>query len=275
MPFLSLSTWSLHRNLGPLHWTKWDELNQTHVINVAPQPELTTLLELPAILAQKGFKAVEIGHFHIRDTSEAYLLQLKDAIAQAGIVFYTLLLDYGDISNSDSTRRTADIEWLKGWIDTASKAGAERVRIIGGQAEPSDEEALARSADALKLLCSYADSRGVKVVTENFQPLTSIAENCLALLEACGERLGLIADFGNFSEDNKFSQLAKIIRHSESIHAKAITDEQGIPDAEEFELCLNLVKAAKYAGPIVLIYDGPHDMWDGIERVKEIVIPYL
>jgi len=275
MPFLSVSTWSLHRNLGPLYWTKWDEAKQTHIINVEPQPELTTLLELPAILAEKGFKAVEIGHFHMSDTTDAYLLQLKEAIAQAGILFYTLLLDYGDISSSNDTRRIADIEWLKSWIDIAAKAGAERVRIIGGEGEPADQEALARSVDALKELSSYADSRGVRVVTENFRPLTSTAENCLALLEACGDKIGLIADFGNFSEDNKFSQLAKIIRRSESIHAKAITDEQGLPDSEELELCLNLVKSAKYAGPIVIIYDGPHDMWAGIERVKKLVLDYI
>lgn len=275
MRFLSLSTWSLHRILGPSHWTGWDEPTQTQTTIVSSQPELTTLLELPAILAQKGFRAVEIGHFHILDTSEEYLQQLRYAIDQAGIRFYALLLDYGDISSSDATRSIADIEWMKRWIDIASIAGAERVRIIGGQAEPTDKEALARSADALRQLCSYADSRGVKVVTENFRPLTSVAENCLALLEACGERLGLITDFGNFAGDNKLAELVKIIRHSESIHAKAITDDQGFPDAEEFQLCLNLVKAAGYEGPIVLIYDGPHDMWEGIERIKQLVIPYL
>src|SRR5665647_3769245 len=112
MRYLSLSTWSLHRNLGPLHWTKWDEDNQKQITVIDPQPELTTLLELPAILAEKGFKAIEIGHFHILDTSEAYLHQLRNAVFQAGIKFYTLLLDYGDISSGDPTRRTADIKWL-------------------------------------------------------------------------------------------------------------------------------------------------------------------
>lgn len=275
MSFLSVSTWSLHRNLGPLHWTNWDEIKQTHVTNVDPQPELTKLLELPAILAEKGFKAVEIGHFHMRDTSDEYLLQLKEAIKRAGIIFYTLLLDYGDISSSDDNRRIADIAWLKSWIEIAAKVGAERVRIIGGQSNPTNQEAIARSVDALKELSRYADARGVRVVTENFRPLTSTAENCLALLEACDEKIGLIADFGNLSGDNKLSQLAKIIPRSESIHAKAITDEQGLPDSEELQRCLNLVKTAEYAGPIVIIYDGPHDMWAGIERVKELVLDYL
>lgn len=275
MSFLSISTWSLHRNLGPIHWTRWDEQKQTQITLVDPQPDLITLLELPAELAQKGFAAIEIGHFHIRDTSEAYLHQLRDAIHNAGLRFYTLLIDYGDISNEVEVRRLSDITWIKSWIDIAATAGAERVRIIAGQAEPSNQAALTRSAEALQQLYEYANSRGVRVVTENFQPLTSTADNCLALLTACGEQLGLISDFGNFSGDTKFSELVRIISKSESIHAKAITDGDGHPDVEEFQLCMNLVKRAGYNGPIVLIYDGPHDMWEGIERVKQLVIPYL
>jgi sugar phosphate isomerase/epimerase len=275
MSFLSLTTWSMHRNLGPLHWTNWDEHKQTQITIVEPQPELYTLLELPAILAQNGFGAVEIGHFHFRDTSEDYLNKLSDSISEAGIRFYTLLIDYGDISSDDETRRLADIEWIKGWIEIASISGAERVRIIAGQAEPTNKEALKRSAESLQQLCNYADSHGVKVVTENFRPLTSIAENCLTLLAECGDQLGMISDFGNFSGESKFKELAQIIPKSESIHAKAITDVDGLPDIEEFQLCMNLVKRSGYDGPIVLVYDGPNDMWDGIERIKTLVEPYL
>jgi sugar phosphate isomerase/epimerase len=258
-----------------MHWTSWDEQNQTHSIKVEVQPELTSLLKLPALLAQKGFSALEIGHFHFPETSEAYLHKLKHSIYEAGIRFYTLLIDYGDISSGDETRRQADIAWIKVWIDIASTAGAERVRIIAGQAEPTDMEALARSAEALKLLSVYADSRGVKAITENFRPLTSVADNCLALLEACGDRLGLISDFGNFSGVNKYDDLTKTVSHSESIHAKAKTDENGFPDVKEFKQCLDIVKASGYEGPIVLVYDGPYDMWDGIDRIKDIVSPYL
>src|SRR4051794_10958477 len=104
MSFLSISTWSLHRNLGPINWTGWDEQKQTQVTIVDPQPELITLLALPAELAQRGFAAIEIGHFHFRDTSEAYLHQLREAIHNAGIRFYTLLIDYGDISSGNEVR---------------------------------------------------------------------------------------------------------------------------------------------------------------------------
>jgi sugar phosphate isomerase/epimerase len=274
MLYLSLSTWSLHRNLGPLRLTQWDEQTSTPMTRIEDQPEINTLLELPGILAHKGFSALEVCHFNFPDTSEAYLLQLKDAFQKANIRFYTLLIDYGDISSADERRRQADIAWIKGWIDIASLAGAERVRIIAGDGDPSAPEALQRSAEALALLSEYASKVNVKVITENFRMLASTANNCLALLDACGERLGLISDFGNFRGSNKYDELALILPLSEMVHAKAETSEDGFPNVHEFKQCMEAVKKAGYQGPITLIYDGPYDMWDGIDRVKQLVLPY-
>jgi sugar phosphate isomerase/epimerase len=275
MIYLSLTTWSLHRNLGPLHWTRWDEQKGEQLLDIQDQPETISLLELPEHLAAKGYSALEIGHFHIRDTSDAYLQKLRNAFEVAGIPFYTLLADYGDISSSDKARRSADIEWLKKWIDIASKAGAKRVRVIAGDADASDKEALQRSAEALRILCDYASLRNVRVITENFRPLSFTADNCITLLETCGDRLGLTSDFGNFKGDNKFEELSITVPRSESIHAKAITSDDGYPNAAEFKQCMDIVKKSGYQGPITIVYDGPNDLWEGIERVKALVEPYL
>jgi sugar phosphate isomerase/epimerase len=258
-----------------MYLTRWNEVSRAYTTRIENQPEITTLLELPAILAQQGFSALEVCHFHFPETSMAYLHKLKDSFREAGIRLYTLLVDYGDIANEDPFRRESDIKWIKGWIDIASQVGAERVRIIAGEADSTNQEALVRSAEGLRMLSEYADARGVRVITENFRPLTATAANCLTLLDEAGDRIGLTADFGNFSGEHKFNELALIVPRSESIHAKAITDENGFPDAAEFKQCMEIVKQSGYEGPIVLIYDGPHDMWDGINRVKELVLPYL
>jgi sugar phosphate isomerase/epimerase len=275
MPFLSLTSWSLHRNLGPLRWTRWDEIARTQITATQDQPELLSLLELPAVLAEKGFRSLEVCHFHFPNTNDAYLQGLKRSFKEAGLQFYSLLIEYGDISSSDDLRRQSDILWIKGWIDIAARVGAERVRVIAGDAEPMDQEALQRSVDALRELSSYAAAKGVRVVTENFHSLTSIADNCLALLEGCGELLGLTSDFGNFKGSEKYGELVKTIPRSESIHAKAQTNADGYPDEAEFIRCLEIAKQAGYEGPLTLVYDGPGDMWEGIERVRKLVTPYL
>ncbi|MDD9270412.1 sugar phosphate isomerase/epimerase family protein [Paenibacillus sp. GCM10023248] len=274
MPFLSLTSWSLHRLLGPLRWTRWDVALRTPYTDVQAQPEELTLMELPAKLADKGFASAEICHFHFPERTPAYLQNLKAAFEKAGLRFYTLLLEYGDISSEDVLRRATDIAWIKTWIDDAALAGAERVRVIAGDADPSDHQALARSAEALQELAQYAAAKGVRVVTENFHALTSEADNCVALLDACGDALGFTSDFGNFKGPGKFDALARTVPRSESIHAKAQSNAEGLPYSEEFIRCLDIVKAAGYEGPLTLVYDGPGDMWEGIERVRKLAAPY-
>lgn len=275
MPYLSLTTWSLHRNLGPLRWTRWNEEQGLPVTAEEEKPETISLLELPGELKRRGFSAMEVCHFHFPDTNESYLRELRSSIERAGMRFYTLLADYGDITNPDERRREADIAWLKGWIDVASAAGAERIRIIGGDADPNDHEAVALAAAQLQRLIAYAADKNVRIVTENFHPLTSTADNCLTLLDACDGKLGLTSDFGNFKGPGKMQELSRTVPRSESIHAKAVTDEKGMPDAEEFRSCLEIVKHCRYEGPITLVYDGPGDMWEGIDRIKALTAPYL
>ncbi|MCJ7843550.1 hypothetical protein MUB24_22275 [Lederbergia sp. NSJ-179] len=112
-------------------------------------------------------------------------------------------------------------------------------------------------------------------MTENFRTLSSTSENCLYIMNQSEGKIRLITDFGNMGGAEKYDELAKIIPYSDSIHAKPYYDAEGIPDEEEFRRCLNLLKQANYDGPIVIIYDGPGDMWEGIDRVRKIGKDYL
>lgn len=275
MAYLSVSTWSLHRELGPLHWNVWDDEEKQIRVQTENQPENIKLIDLPAMLRSKGFRAVEICHFHFQSTERDYLEQLRKTFEKENIEFHTLLIDYGDISNQDENRRHADIDFIKKWIEIASIAGAKRVRVIAGDAKAEDHEALVRSSDSLNKLAEFAHSYGVHVVTENFRALTSKVENCIYLAKHSNGKIGLITDFGNFGGDTKYEDLKKIIPYSDSVHAKANFNADGIPDEEEFRKCLDLLPKVNYSGPITLIYDAPGDMWAGIDRVRKVVEPYL
>lgn len=275
MPYLSVSTWSLHRHLGPLRWTQWDADNQTHVTQETPQPQEVALLDLPQVLAKRGYKAVDICHFHFPSTGAEYLRQLRQAFADAGIRFHTLLLDYGDLSTADDVRAQADMQLAGQWIDIASQAGAERIRLIAGDDDPSDEAALERAGRRLSELAAYAEERGVRAITENFHSLASTAANCIRLVDRCEGKLGLLTDFGNFKGAGKYDQIAAILPYSDSVHAKPHYDGDGRPDADEFRRCLDQLPKTGFDGAIALIYDGPGDMWSGLDRAREVVEPYL
>ncbi|RKN80424.1 sugar phosphate isomerase/epimerase family protein [Paenibacillus ginsengarvi] len=275
MSYLSVSTWSLHRLLGPLRWTVWNANAGTFETRIQEQPEIHTLLELPGEAAKRGYAAVEICHFHFPSTEEAYLSQLGEAFADAGVSLDTLLLDYGDLTSQEERRAAADLALAKRWIDVASACGAKQIRIVAGEALPTDEEALRRSAAALLELAAYGETCRVRVVTENFKPLTSTGSSASRLLELTEQRIGFITDFGNYKGETKYEDIALTTPHSVSVHAKAIFNERGVPDEAEFRQCLDAVLQTGFDGAYVLIYDGPGDMWEGLERVRRIVEPYL
>ncbi|MFC5530312.1 sugar phosphate isomerase/epimerase family protein [Cohnella yongneupensis] len=273
--YLSVSTWSLHRLLGPLRWTAWNADTGAHETHIDEQPQAHSLLELPPEAARRGYAAIEVCHFHFPRTDAAYLSELRAAFSAAGVRFDTLLLDYGDLTSADERRRAADLGFVRRWIDVASQCGARQIRVVAGEAPPTDEAAISRSAAALAELAEYSASRQVRVITENFKSLTSTASSCLKLLAQAGEAVGMITDFGNFHGDAKYAELAAIAPRSVSVHAKAAYDDAGLPDEPEFVRCLEAVKAARYEGAYVLIYDGPGDMWEGLERIKRLVLPYI
>lgn len=154
MSYLSLSTWSLHRLLGPLRWTAWDAAGERHIVNEQEQPESLTLLQLPAEAAKRGYEALEICHFHFPSTEPDYLLQLREAFQASGVRFDTLLLDYGDLTSNDANRLKADLTLMRAWIDAAAHSGAKQIRIVAGEREGSDKTALAQSARHLRELAA-------------------------------------------------------------------------------------------------------------------------
>jgi len=275
MSYLSISTWSLHRLLGPLRWTEWDASSKRHVTKLQDQPEELTLLELPAEAARRGYKALEVCHFHFPSTGSDYADKLRHAFESAGIAFDTLLLDYGDLTTTDTVRLEADMTYIRQWIDIAERAGARQIRVIAGDAAPTDEVALRQSAACLTGLADYAEKRGVRVVSENFRPLTSTGASCSQILQAASGKIGFITDFGNFGAPAKYEEFQAILPSSVSVHAKAHYDAEGMPDEAEFRLCLDAMRASGFDGAVVLIYDGPGAMWDGLERIRHIVKDYM
>ncbi|MFD0589575.1 sugar phosphate isomerase/epimerase family protein [Paenibacillus sp. GCM10027627] len=261
--------------LGPLHLTVWDEESQDRRIVKEFHPQQISLLELPEEAARRGFRAVEICHVHFHATDYVYLLELKRAFAEAGVSFDTLLLDYGDLTSSNERRAESDFRYMCEWVEYASIAGAKRIRVMAGEAEPASGAAMERAANYLLMLSEFAGALDVEVVTVNGKALTSTGDSCLRLMEKTELQVGMITDFGNFSGHSKYEDLSLTIPYSSIIHAKADCDEFGNPDVPEFQRCLEVARRSRFDGSVVIIYDGPGDMWEGIERVRQLVTPIL
>lgn len=264
---ISVSTWSLHCTLGRPPAYGPDR----------PAPPAAgqglPLLDLPARLASASICTLEICHFHLPSRDPGYLDELRQAMAEAGIELWSLLVDGGDITGAVHAAR--DEAWIASWLPVAQRLGAARVRVSAGKSAPAPA-ALAQSIAALRRLAAAASDHGLRLMTENWHSLMQSAVEVNQVLDALEGQLGLCADFGNWSGPDKYEQLAAILPRAESCHAKCHFAAGGTPDEADYIRCLDLTRAAGFAGPYTLIYDGPSaDEWAGLGRERLLVEPYL
>ena len=203
---VSVSTWALHGLIGTVAPGRPGDsdarmMGETTLENPLP------LLEVPGELAKRGFKTMELCHFHLPSCSPAYLEQFWEAREAAGVELWNLLIDDGDILHPEHAER--DRDWVIEWADTAAELGAKCMRVIGGK-QPPTEENLARSREALLHLSVEAYLRGVRVMTENwFQTLATPAA-IESVLGPTHGAVGLCFDFGNWGGPEKYDNLAAI-----------------------------------------------------------------
>ena len=272
MALLSVSSWALNRHLGPLHWTKWDPRAHTPVTMVEDRPRTLPLTNLPARLAAMGLQACELGHFHlpaletIRNDDAA---EIRQAFERAGVVLWSLLVDYGDISAADPQRRDADRAYIAGWVRLAARLGARHVRVVAGEGSPYDEAAIDRAVAALDELATLGRSLDVGILTENFRRLASTPEVCTQICMRLQGRVELTADFGNFPKATRAAALAQILPFARSVHAKPDLDAQGNLDTDGFDALLDLVADTHFSGAYTVVYEGPQDQWVGIQSTAE------
>ncbi|GAC1429054.1 MAG: hypothetical protein NVSMB65_02370 [Chloroflexota bacterium] len=274
MTALAVSSWSLHKALG----TTYPGLDPHAPRDAQPTYGAGTLnlLDAPAALAAAGIPNMEICHFHLPRTDHAYLADLRRRFEEAGVHLLTLLVDAGDLTAPDPAERAADLRRIRDWIDVAAEVGAQRVRVIAGDADPDARGSAVRASIAgLGTLASYARSRGVEVITENWHALALDVPSLLAILDGLEGAVGLCADFGNFRGDDRFARLQAILPRATSIHAKADFAEDGAMDEAGYRRCLDLSRAAGFTGAYVLSFEGPGDEMSGLSRMAGVVRSYL
>lgn len=193
---------------------------------------------------------------------------------KAGVEFYTLLIDTGDLTSPDAAERDQVISMMAHWIEVAAACGGKRVRVIAGDAEPS-EDALKLSEAGLTEVLRHAESHGIRVVVENWHPLLDHPAEVVALLERMEGRVGLKLDFGNWPGERKYADLPKIAALAECTHAKAGFHAPGEMDRADFLRCLDICRAADFAGPHILIFSDAGDEWASLDQMRDVVRPYV
>ncbi|GES45836.1 hypothetical protein RsS62_50880 [Rhizobium dioscoreae] len=264
----AVSSWSLHRALGSTY--PYKPADQAYPARQPTYGKGTIeLIDVPQQCADRGIFRLEICSFHLPSLLPDYLRDFRKVMEEAGVKLQTLLVEDGDLSNSETAQR--DAEWMAGWIDVAVALGAENMRVIAGKALPTDS-ALTLAETHLRRLAELAAAAGVRLVIENWFNLLPGPTEVNRILDALHGKVGLNGDFGNWERDGKYEDLAKIMSRAELCHAKGRYSATGL-DAEDYVRCIKLSNAAGYQGPFTLIYDSTYyqDEWSGILEERDCI----
>lgn len=268
---IAVSTWSLHRLLG----TIYPHDLATSAIGAGDDrygEGTESLLGLPSVLANHGYHRLEVVSFHMRSRDSIYLAELRDQFTRAEVTLQTLLIDAGDITHPEDGAR--DEAWIAGWIEVANELGAQNARIIAGKQKPTKTN-IDRSVAALKRLASANEGSSVRLVTENWFDLLSTPEAVHEVLDRLDGRVGLLGDFGNWSGDSKYEDLASIFARAELSHAKA-NFVAGQLDEADYGACVGAAEEAGYKGPYTLIFDADQpNEWAGLAQERDFILSLL
>lgn len=262
---IATSSWTLHHTLGQARYAL-DGPGRT-VCTREPSGGAMALLDLPAFVAKDGIKVLEITEYHLPRTDDAYLADLKAALAGAGVELANLLIGAGNLSNLNDMAWQADIEMHKRWQEIAAKLGATGTRIDCG-CEPPTPETRARSAAALQQLAEYGASLGLTTATENWRTTSLQPADLLEIMDNVAHPLKLCVDFGNADRTaDKYDTLAKLMPRGTSLHCKGNFTDNGL-DVDEFRRCLTIAREAGFNGYIALVYDKYDDEWEKVLTLK-------
>lgn len=225
------------------------------------------LLDLPAELAGRGYRGIQLCHFYLPSRDPGYLGELRASFEAAGVVIECVLIDDGDLAHPSDSERQRD--WLSSWIETAEHLAPIRVRVPAGQ-QPPTEPSLTTSA---RRLIELADRHpGVRLVVENWLELLPDAAATNELLDKTNGRIGFLVDLGNWKGPGKYEELAAVAARAETCQAKVGTDGVGAIDETDYRRSLAVLRDAGYRGPLAMVYDGADpDEWTKLDQAYEIL----
>jgi L-ribulose-5-phosphate 3-epimerase len=206
------------------------------------------------------------------------------AVKDAGCTVRTVMVGKeGDLATADVAARKQAVENHRKWFDIAKEFGAVAFRAnTGGPSEGHTPDDVKRSAESFVQLAQWGKQAGVSVMIENHGGISGDPDAVLQIIKASGNLVRTAPDFGNFKPAIRYEGLAKLMPYAIAVHAKLFEfDAQGEEIRFDLPRCMQIVKDAKWTGPMSIEFEGPiaepgkcTDEWDGIAKSKAALAKY-
>ncbi|RZJ65908.1 MAG: sugar phosphate isomerase/epimerase [Flavobacterium sp.] len=273
---LSLAQWSLHRALFS---------------------KVLPALEFPKMAKELGFEGVEyVNAFYAPEKGKESALsttakELRKRSSDLGLQNILIMVDEGDLSTDDQTKRKAVVADHVKWIDAAAELGCHSVRVnlFGGETEKDPQKWMDMSAESLRELCETASKSKLNIIVENHHQLSSDAAKVAKIMKNVNlKNCGTLPDFGNFclkreggqrfegacvEEYDRYKGISELLPFAKGVSAKSYDfNASGDETTIDYKRMMKMVKDSGYTGFIGVEYEGPRmSEMDGILATKKLL----
>ena len=187
-----------------------------------------SLFELLDFCAQQNFDAIDITGYFFPSYPKVPGDSLINAVKRRAHVLGLDVSGTGvknDFANPDATKRAADVQLVKEWIDVAVKLGAPVIRVFAGEIpagyENRREEIATYMAASLKECAEYGKQKGVLVGVQNHGDFLQTAEQCIDMIKRVNsDWFGLIVDTGKFLTKDPYVDIEKVMPYAVNFQIK-------------------------------------------------------
>lgn len=189
-----------------------------------------------------GYPAVPTDEYIYHIKRKAFLLGLD--ISGTGV--------RNDFTDPDETKRKADIQLIKKWIECASKLGAPVIRIFAGVQNPKgyswDEVAKWMMKDISECV-EFGKNHGVIVAIQNHNDFIQTADQVRNLIKmANSEWFGLVLDIGSYRIGDPFRQIAETAPFAVNWQIKENMYVNGAEVITDLDKIMQIIRSSAYRG---------------------------
>jgi hypothetical protein len=219
-------------------------------LSVERQEGKLRLLDLPQIMREQlDMRVIDLMTATLPSLEPDYLHRLREESERVGCILTNLKMNQPglNLGSADAGERKRAIDEYQRTIDAAALLGVRWVRPLPGPMRPD----LPRLASAYRELITYAATKNISLLIENFGWLANDPAAIPEIIEAVGPGLAAQPDTGNCSDNSvRYAGLARAFPLTVTCDFKArVLGAAGEHEPYDLKRCFDIGWDAGFRGP--------------------------
>lgn len=244
-----------------------------YTFNEPLQAGRMTLEEAIDFCGAIGFDGVDLTGYYFpgypQVPPDAYVHEIKRRVFRLGLDISGTGVR-NDFTQPEASRRQADVDHVRAWIEVAARLGAPVVRVFARRGVPEGhtrDEVTGWVVDCLRECAVHGERHGVMVVLQNHDELLKTAAEVLHIRERVpSEWFGLNVDIGSLRTGDPYEEIARLAPHAVTWQIKEHVYRRGVEEDVDPRRVFGILRDAGYRGYAPLEILGPGDPRPRIRR---------